>query len=972
MKRILPMLLLLMMAAAACRPVQPSQPAAGATPATGTIPPAATVTAPTGAAPTGAAPLAVEPLPADPDLRVGKLENGLTYYIRKNGEPPDRAELWLAVNAGSVLETDDQQGLAHFLEHMLFNGTEKYPGAKLIDFLESIGMRFGPDVNASTSWDETVYTLQVPTDDQAKLRQALEILSEWANKATIAQADVDKERGVIVEEWRYRDLNAEGRVTDALVDTLLKGSQYAERLPIGDMNIVRNAPAETLRSFYTQWYRPDNMAVIAVGDFANLDQVEQWIRDEFASVPKPQTALERPTFPAPDYEVTNAHVITDPETTSTFAYVAYRQPAVPITTTVEYRTRLMDYLAAGMLNQRYAEITRKADAPFLAASAGRETLVRPVELSTLVVQTDAAGALPGLEAALTEVERARQHGFTVAELERAKADLLRQFQRNYDERNKLDSSAHAQSFLDNFLTGATPTSPTDDWALAQKLLPTITLDEINGHVQELYPAQNRAVVLIAPAKQDVALPDAATLAATLDKVATVQVDPYLESAVTAALLATPPTGSPITAEETFTDTGITHLTLANGVQVYLKPTDFKDDQVVLASFSPGGSSVVTDTDVPEAALAARIIAESGVGQFSRSDLDKILAGKAVSVSPFIDELSQGFSGSASPQDLETLFQLIYLYSTQPRLDKDAFDNFQRQVEDYLQNRSLAPESALQDKRTEIFCGDNVRCNDVKLLSQVGELDLDRALELYKQRMAQLGDSKFMIVGAFDPAKVKQLAQTYLGALPATPKSDTWRDVRPKLPQGVIEATVNKGIDPRSSVEIIYSGPFTPTVESRAALRMVTDVLDIMLREDLREQRSGTYGAGVTPSIEAIPAGQYEVDISFTTEPTRVDELVGAVFTQVQNLRDNGPSAENFAKAQEQELRTQELNLQRNEAWLAWMGRYLTGDEGALSDILHINDAIKNMTAADIQAMAQQVLPDADHVTLILHPENFKQ
>ncbi len=450
----------------------------GTDPAVGGLPPRAGAGAGAGSAAPAAGNTAGEAasdLPFDPDVRVGKLDNGLTYYIRSNAEPPDRADLWLAINAGSILEDDDQKGLAHFLEHMLFNGTENFPGQELVNYLESIGMRFGPDVNAYTSFDETVYTLQVPTDDAEKLQKAFDVLADWSSRATISPEEVDAERGVIVEEWRMRDLNASGRIGDEQVEALLGGSRYAERLPIGDMGIVRSAPAETLRRFYETWYRPDNMAVIAVGDFADPDQVESWIRERFGSLPNPPAALDRPTFDVPDYGSVNARVITDPEFPVTYASVVYRQPAEHMRTKEEYRIGLADDLATSILNQRYTELMRKADAPFLSASTGTGELVRPVQAASLGVQTEEDKALPGLEAALAEIERARQHGFTEAELLRAKTELLRQYKSNYDERNNIENDAFAQRYLDNFLTGAVPIGVTDSYSLAQELLPTITV-----------------------------------------------------------------------------------------------------------------------------------------------------------------------------------------------------------------------------------------------------------------------------------------------------------------------------------------------------------------------------------------------------------------------------------------------------------------------------------------------------------------
>ncbi len=738
------------------------------------------------------------------------------------------------------------------------------------------------------------------------------------------------------------------------------------------MEIVRSAPAETLRRFYETWYRPDNMAVIAVGDFADLDQVESWIRDRFGALPNPPAALDRPTFDVPDYGSVNARVITDPEFPATYVSVVYRQPAAHLRTKEEYRTGLADGLATSILNQRYTEITRQADAPFLSASTGTGEFVRPVQIASLGVQTEEDQALPGLEAALAEIERARQHGFSEAELSRAKTEFLRQYKSSYDERNNIENDAFAQDYLDNFLTGAIPIGVTDSYTLAQELLPTITLAEVNGRVSTLYAPDNRAVLLVAPQKEGVTLPDEAALTTALERSAQQKYAPYATSEVSGDLVANPPAPAAITSEETITDLGITHLTLANGVQVYLKPTDFKDDEVILAGDSPGGESIVADEEVPTAALASYLVTQSGVGSYSQTDLEKLLTGKLVDVAPYIGELGEGFSGSASPQDLETLFQLVYLYATEPRMDPNAYTLLQRMVDDYLKNRALDPSSKLDDKYDEIFCGDDPRCSMMAVYERLNEVDPNQALELYKQRFADLDDSVFVLAGAFDVDTAKQLAQTYLGALPAVAGDESWRDTRPPLPEGIIDATVNAGIEPRSEVQIYFDGPFTPTVESRVALQAMTRVLDIMVREDLREQRGGIYGASISSYAEPHPEGRYQTSITFTAEPTRVVELTDAVFAEIKDLSEHGPSAANFAKVKEQLRRQQEESLQSNDAWVTWINRYVVDGEGPLTDITRANDVIEALTPEAIQAMAAAVLPQDRHVTLVLHPQDFKQ
>lgn len=956
MKRIALLLFVAIVLLAACRPVQAPQAAASV----GDEPAPAAADLPLTA-----------PLPADPAVRTGQLANGLTYYIRQNAEPEQRADIWLAIDAGSVLEDDDQKGLAHFLEHMLFNGTEDFPKQELINYLERIGMEFGPDVNAYTSWDETVYQLRVPTDDPKLIEEGFHVLQEWAANATIDPAEVDAERGVIVEEWRLRDLNAEGRVSEEFVKTLLANSRYAERLPIGDMEIIRNAPAETLRRFYTTWYRPDLMSVIAVGDFQDLDRVEELIRERFGELPNPEQSAGKPERTVPDSPGTSYRVVADPEYPSTVVYVIHKQDPEPAQVVGDFRKAVVSGLVSQMINNRLQEIALQADAPFLGAGVGEGNLVRPVDMVLAAAQTQEGKAGEGLRALLTELERVRRHGFTASELERARQELLRGYQQTYDERDNLDSRAWVQTYLDAFLTGATPTDAATDFALAQRFIPEISLEEVNDKALELLPDDNRAVILIAPEKEGVAVPDEPALAQIVDTVGAAQIDAYQDETVAAALLEQPPAPVAITGETTIPDVGVTAITLTNGVRVFLKPTDFLDDEVLLYGSSHGGSSLVSAEDYPEASLGAAIVGASGVGAFDSTALDKLLAGKAVNLSPFISDVGEGFDGQASPKDLETLFQLLYLHATQPRADEDIYAVFKRQIDDYLANRALQPESALEDAYTNIFCGADVRCDEVANLKSFDQLDLGRALDVYRERMADFDDAVFILVGSFDPQQAKQLAQTYLGNLPTSSAAETWRNLEPPLPQGVVTETVNKGIEERSTVRLIFSGPFTPTVESRVALQMVEGIADILVREELREKRGGIYGAGVRGQVASVPEGRYQFEINFTADPKRVDELVDAALAQLADLRDNGPSADNFAKVHEQLRRGNEERLKQNGAWLTWLTRYLTTPEGDLADIPAITQAIETVTPEQVQAAAAELLRPDRYVRLVLHPEGFQ-
>ena len=958
MRRIRPILCAVLFVATACVPL-PSQPSAAISPA-----PAAT-TLP-------AAPIdLMERLPLDSAIRTGVLDNGLTYTIRRNAEPAKRAELWLVVNAGSVMEEDDQGGLAHFLEHMMFKGTQRFPNQALLDFLESIGMKFGPEINAYTSFDETVYMLQVPTEQEADVSKAFDVLQDWAGAATLSPGDFDQERGVIVEEWRLSEKTAAGRMQDKIVSMLLGNSQYAQRLPIGDMEIIRNAPVDALRDFYHKWYRPDLMAVIAVGDF-DVDKVEALIRDRFSKLPHADVgAAPRPAFDVPARAGTSALVVKDPENPDTVVSIYQSRPVQPLETVGDYRDLLLDYLVSSMLDQRYAEVAQQADAPFLGANAGNGNLVRPTDVFGLFAVVQEEKALAGLDALMTEFERARRHGFTAGELERAKQDTLRFYESADKERENSDSSGYANEYVELFLNKTASPGIGYEVALVQRLLPGITLDDANQRIAGLVTTDNRAIIVEAPDKADLELPSEAELTAVVDAVAAKELELYIDKVAQTDLMDQIPAPAAIVSEKTLPDLGVTEITLANGVRVIMKPTTFKQDEVFLSATSPGGNSLVTDADFPEAAIAASWINTSGVGNLTETELTKLLSGKLVGVYPLIDELEEGFLGRASPDDLETALQLVYLYATQPRSDDDSFQVLRDQLETRLKNRSLDPESGFEDALDEILCGESVRCGSLPL-DQVDALDQERAFDIYRERFADFSDFTFTFVGSFDPDTLKTLARTYLGALPSTGREETWRDVRAEPPATVVEKTVHKGLEERARTRIVFTGPISPTLENEVLLDVLENVLDMRVIGELRQTLGGTYSPQAATRWESLPVPTYDAFIDFVSDPKRVEELTQAVFNLLEDVRTQGPSEADVNKAKEQARLAHQEAMEENYFWLMQLEDHLTtpGDDG--SDILRYEEVLAAVTVEDVRQAAQRYLPADRYVRVVLYPEKFDE
>lgn len=950
------LLLILVLLISACQPVQsPGGTIPAPAPEGGTIPPAELDA--------GAA------LPVDPDVRIGTLENGLTYYIRANNEPTNRAELWLAINAGSLMEDEDQQGLAHFLEHMLFNGTENFPGMGVVDFLESVGMGFGPDVNAYTSFDETVYTIQVPTNDPEVMTQAFQVLSDWAARATLDPAEIDAERGIIVEEWRLRDQTAAGRIQQQTLPFLLGDSRYAERLPIGEMDVVRNAPPEALRRFYEQWYRPDLMAVIAVGDF-DVETVEGMIEETFTALENPADAPSRPSYDLPATGETHYLTVSDPEQTSTTLYVMRRRPNVPIQTLGDVRADMVTDLFYIMFNERLADISRQPDSPFLSAASGVGGLVRPVQTDIVLAQTPDGRVLDALDTITTEVERARLYGFSEAELARAKAQLLTAYEQAYNERANTPSRNYANEYLTHFLQDEAIPSISDLFVHVQELLPGIALEEVNARVAELTATDNRLIYVTGPQKEETPLPSEEEMAATVESALAATIEPPAEEAIAGDLIETPPAPADVVSTEERPDLGVTIIELANGVEVWMKPTDFKADEVVFGGFSLGGSSLVSDDDFPEASLIDDVVNESGVGPYDASTLTKMLAGKNVSAVPYIRELAEGIEGSAAPRDLETLLQLIHLYFVEPRADEPIFEVVKNRQITALTNRAQDPNAALEDAFVEAVYGDTIRRGALPI-EAVESLDLARGFEIYQDRFSDASDFIFVFVGSFDVDELTALAQTYLGTLPATDRQESWQDVAPDLPQGVVERDVYAGEGERSIVQMVFSGPFTATVESTVELNALATALDIHLREELREARGGVYASSAYAFTQELPEPGYFVIVAFATDPARVDELVEATFAEIEDLQQNGPSEDDVVKVQAQALATLEEQLETNNFWFTRIKDYIIyGGEDRI-DFAAQEAAAAALTAEQIQTAAQELLRADNYVKVVLFPESMQ-
>jgi zinc protease len=917
-----------------------------------------------------ALPPLTEKIPTDPLVTTGVLENGLSYYIRHNTHPEKRAELRLAVNAGSMQEEDDQRGLAHFIEHMAFNGTAHFAEQEIIDFMESIGMRFGPSVNAYTGFDETVYMLQIPTDSEKTIRTAFQILEDWAHNISFEAEEIEKERGVIIEEWRLGQ-GAESRLQEKQFPVLFKGSRYALRLPIGGKDIIESFPHERLKDFYRDWYRPDLMAVVAVGDF-DKDSIEELIKSHFSGLENPSDPKPRVLYPVPDHEGTLYSAIADPEVTRTSVSIYHKLPLEERFTYGDYRREIVEMLFTGMLSQRYAELSLKPDPPFLGAAAMMGALIRSKAMFMMAAGVEEGKILEGLEALCREVERVSRFGFTEAELERQRVDMLRSMESVFEDRNKQNSRLFAEEYLRNFLEGEPIPGIALEYRMQQQFLPGILLEEINRLAGEWTTQDNRVVLITAPEKEGLDLPDEEKVAAVLEGRGGEDLTAYTEESLEQPLLADLPEAGEIVESRTMADLGITEWTLSNGAKVVLKPTDFKKDEVVFRAFSPGGTSLASDEDFIPASTAAQIIVSGGLGEFSALDLRKKLAGKAAFASAYISELEEGLRGSGSPKDLETLFQLIYLTFTAPRADETIFQVTKTRMKAMIENRAQSPELVYMEALQKIMGGNHPRRQPMTV-ETLAYFDLQKSLAFYRDRFADAGDFTFLFVGAIDPEVLKPLAMRYLASLPSLNREETWRDVGAEYPRGVIKKVVRKGLEPKSLVSIAFTGPFAYNAENRFAIRAVCEILQTRLRKILREDLSGTYGAGVRPSYRKYPDQEYSIAISFGTDPERVEELTQTVFAEIEKLKAEGPEADELKDVKEAELRDFETNI-KNNGWLAVQLALVLSQGEDLRDLTQFAEVV-NQTDPDAVREAAKIFFDTDNyvqVTLLPEEKDGKQ
>ncbi len=907
------------------------------------------------------------PLPVDPKIRTGVLPNGMKYYVRYNKKPEKRAELRLAVNAGSTAENDDQQGLAHLTEHMAFNGTKNFKKSELVDYLESIGTKFGPDLNAYTSFDETVYMIQLPTDTEAILMKGFQILEDWAHGLSHDSTEIEKERGVVVEEWRLGQ-GADERMRRKYWPILFKDSRYAVRLPIGKKEIIEGSKQSTLKQFYYDWYRPDLMCVVAVGDF-DVDKIEKLIKDKFSQIPGKQNARPLMTWNVPDTKELMIATATDKEARFATVEIIYKHPKEDEKTVGDYRRDIVAGLYTSMLNARLGELQRQAEPPFIAAFASYGRMVRSIDAYT----TEAICKEDGLEKALStlviESERVKRFGFTSTELERQKSEMLQNMEQAYNERDKTESKGLSMEYVRNFLNAEPIPGIEYEYSLYKKYMAGITLEEVNKLTQKfLSDGTNADVIITAPDKPTLKMPADDKIREIIKGTSTADIKPYDDKVIDKPLLDKMPAPSKVVDTKEIKEYGITEWKLANGAHVILKPTDFKNDEILFTASAFGGTSLYSDQDYLSAANAAAIIDESGLGEFDANSLEKLLTGKKANVSPSVSELQEGLNGSCVPKDVETMMQMIYQYFQAPRKDATAFKSYSERMKGILQNKNSDPNSIFRDTVSYAMSQYNYRYRPLTV-DLLKEINLDRAYEVYKERFSDASGFTFFFVGNFKTDEIKPLVETYIGGLPSPKKNETFKDLGITPPKGTVTKTVKKGIEPKSAVSMRMTMPFDYNRKNRNDVNSLIRLLNIKLRESLREEKSGVYGVSCQASPKHYPKPSLEVTIGFGCAPSNVDSLVAAALTVIESIKQNGCNDKDLVKVKELSLREREIGLKDNQFWLGVLSsNYMNGEN--ILDLLQYTDYINNLKSDDFKRFANQYLKTDNYAKFTLMPERI--
>lgn len=915
----------------------------------------------------------MQPIPADKEVRTGRLDNGLTYYIRHNEKPKGQADFYILHNVGAIQEEDDQQGLAHFLEHMAFNGTKNLPGKQLIEYLETVGVKFGYNLNAGTSWDQTVYNISdVPTSRQGIIDSAMLILHDWSHFIALRPEEIDSERGVIMEELRTRD-GASWRSTMKLLQALGKGTRYEHRNLIGYLDGLKSFEHDALERFYKKWYRPDYQAIVIVGDL-DAEATEARLKSLMADIPAPAAdAAQKEVIVVPDNEEPIVSIYTDPEMQGSRVQLFIKRPAMPTQMNDKVAWEVVNVIESfltTMENARLQEIAMQPDAPFLGAGMGSGDvigIIPTLNATAFTAMTQDGKLAEGFEALYTEMEKIRRHGFTQSEFERAQENLMRQVERTYANRNDRTNEQFVNIYLENYRKNEPMPDAETEWKLDSMLIKMLNVETVNAFAKETIQPTNQVIVITAPEKEGIANPTEEEILAIREKVTASEIEAYEDDVVKEPLIpeGTQLKGSPVKKTVENKEYGATVWTLANGTQIVVKPTKFKADEVRMNAQSKGGLSILPDAEYYMGEMMPAVSSMSGVGKFSATELRKQLSGKSATVQPSVGEYASAVNASCSPKDIETMLQLVYLNFTQPRFDRNDYDNLMKMLRTQLENAKSNPDFQMQEKVIDVLYGHNPR-RQVISTELLDEFSFEALPAIYKKLYPDGNSFRFTFVGNIDPETLKPLVEKYIGSIPASKKPMTFADDKAYPVKGEVTEDFSTPMQqPKVSVNYTFTGDMDYSLENKAALSFLTQALNSRYLVSIREEKGGTYGVQVYGSTDWIPRETYTMTIAFDTNAEMADELCEIILKELRTIAEEGPLTEDIEKHREFMLKNWKNSLDENGPWM----QYLQAKYGSGLDYLAGQEqAIRSLTNADVQALAKKILDDGNMVKVVMHPE----
>jgi zinc protease len=905
-------------------------------------------------------------IPLNPKVKHGKLSNGMTYYVMHNEEPKDRASLYFVQNVGAILEEDAQNGLAHFLEHMAFNGLKNFPGKNMLDYLEKNGIKFGRDINAYTAQDETVYNISnLPTTKENLIDSALLVLHDWSGGLLLEAEEIESERGVIHEEWRTRR-NSRFRINSQTSPVMYNHSQYAKRDVIGSLDVIDNFEHKQLRDYYKKWYRPDNQAVVVVGDF-DVDKMEAKVKALFSKIPMPKNAAERVYYQVEDSKEPQYVLATDKEATSVSINWIFRKPAYTTRDENYMRESLVQGMFNTMLNNRLKELMQKPDCPAVGMQVGNFEMCRTKEANYIAISPKENNEIKAFETFMTEFARVQRFGFTESELERVKTSFLRSYESYLQGKDKISNEDWAKTYQKHFLS-ANP-APSVEWEVdfGQKTIPTITVNEVNSVLRHYGNINNSVFALSGPDKEEIKYPTKEELFASLKTVMTSNIEAYADETGDAPLVTDELKDKKFVSESVVKGTDAKLYTLENGARVVILPTDYSKDEILFKSYSFGGSSLLERGDMESGQMASMLAQISGVGEFNAIQLRKKLTGKIAGVTPELGSFTEGFSGSASPKDFETMLQLLYQYFEHPRFDQNVFQAQMGAIKNNLQNAKADNGKALKDTIGQMMSNHHERAlmfND----EFVNNIDFEKSKNIYLDRFKDASDFTFLFVGNIDEEKHLPLIRKYIGSISSENREENWVDRKVRMPEGKKQNIFEREMQvPKSTVFLALDNEMEYNLETRMYARVVAELLSKRYMETIREQEGGTYGVSVRPSISKRPYEHVGISINFDCAPEKQEKLRGLVYKEIENIVKtiNETDLEEIKKNY---IKNRAEAEKQNNFWLSVIQSSLMNNE-AITNTEDYNKLVNNISSKKVKEFANKLFKKYDSVEVVMNPKN---